>query len=79
MEIILNMKDFLFVDAPGKYMNPIILQKLKGFGIYGNPEHNVNNDMSEMSNHFSGYLRKQHLLFLLLFFLPEYVNTFNAQ
>ena len=74
MEIILNMKDFLFVN-----MNPIILQKLKGFGIYGNPEHNVNNDMSEMSNHFSGYLRKQHLSFLLLFFLPEYVNTINAQ
>ena len=71
MEIILNMKDFLFVN-----MNPIILQKVKGFG---NPEHNVNNDMSEMSNHFSGYLRKQHLSFLLLFFLPEYVNTINAQ
>ena len=39
VEIILNMKDFLFVDAPGKYVNPIILQKLKDFCFYGNPEH----------------------------------------
>ena len=72
------MKDFLFVDAPGKYMNPIILQKLKGFGIYGNPEHNVNNDMSKCPIIFLDIFETTFIVFAPVF-LPEYVNTFNAQ
>ena len=60
MEIILNMKDFLFVDAPGKY--------IKGFGIYGNPEHNVNNDMSKCPIIFLDIFETTFIVFAPVFF-----------
>ena len=79
VEIILNMKDFLFVDAPGKYVNPIILQKLKAFRFYGNPEHNVNSDMSKRPIIFLDIFWKTFIAFAPVFCLPKHVNTFNAQ
>ena len=68
MEIFFEYERLLFVDAPGKYMNPIILQKLKGFGIYGNPDHNVNNDMSKCPIIFLDILGNNIYLFAPVFF-----------